>query len=92
MNKISHMMLALCLVSSGSLVLAQNAVAMDDMDKGSMTMEKGSMDNGAMMKKDAMHKDDMDKGMMEKKDSKKMMKKDKTMHQDKMEHDSMDKM
>ena len=62
MNKISHMLLALCLVTTGSLVLTQSAAAMDDMDKGSMAMDKGSMGNGAMMEKGAMMKQDgMDK-------------------------------
>jgi len=101
MNKIPHILLALCLAASGSLVLASNAAAADDMGHGSMTMEQGAMGNGAMMEQGAMHKGTMGRGMM-KKDTmnkqgmphkmhsrKKMHQQDRMMQQEKMRHGSM---
>lgn len=94
MNKLLYPLLAMCLTASTSLLLAQNAAAADGMDKGTMTMQKqDAMDNGAMMKKDAMHKDSMDQGMM-KQDTmrKKTHARKKTHKQDKMTDDKMQPM
>jgi pentapeptide MXKDX repeat protein len=74
MKKLSHNLLALCLIASGSLVLAQSAAAMEPTEKGAMTKDSMKKDT---MKKDAMGKDSMTKDSMKKdtmeKDSMKRM-------------------
>ncbi|HSM97574.1 MAG TPA: hypothetical protein VLS47_01040, partial [Gallionella sp.] len=81
MNKLSFVLLSLCLVASGSLVFAQDSMSMD---KGSM--DKGSMSKDAM-RKDTRDKDAMSNGAMSKK---KPIHKKKSMHKDSMTKDSMD--
>lgn len=91
MNKLLYPLLALCLTVTGSLALAQHAAAMDDMGKGSMTMEKdkAGMEKGSM-ERDSMKKDDMGKGAMEQDAHKKTRKHDKQMKRDKKMEDKMD--
>jgi pentapeptide MXKDX repeat protein len=76
MNRLSSIILSMCLVTSSSL-----ALAMDD-----MSMDKGAMSKDSMSK-DAMNKDGMGKDSMDKK--KPMQNKD-AMHKDSMKKDAME--
>lgn len=87
MNKLLYPLFALSLTVGGNLLLAQSAAAMDDMDKGSMTMQRmegEGMGNGAMMKQDKMQHGTMKRDAMKNKDHDKMRKHDKQMKKDKM--------
>lgn len=92
MNKFVYPLLALFL--AGGLAVTQSAAAMDDMDKGAMEQDKGSMTKQDKMEPGAMKQDTMGKGDMKKKTThKKVRKHDKKqdrMMEDKMEQGSMD--
>ena len=101
MNKISSAIFFLCLTGSASMALAQGAIAMDDMNKNTMGMEKDKdATNKYSMAGSSMKRETMDSGTM-KKDSMSKNKMDrkahpKNKHQQKMNgttgQDSMQRM
>lgn len=101
MNKISSAILSLCLTGFASMALTQGAMAMDDMNKNTMGMEKdkGAMDKNTMSG-GSMKKETMDNGMMKKdsmpKDKMSKQAHPKKKHKQKMEgpmgQDSMQRM